>query len=98
MKSKVYQNPEEILNVIKQKAHSFGASQVYLFGSRAKKTNRNNSDIDILVYGLDPNTAHKLRTYLNELIETPFKIDVIRGETLSCEKREEFLQDAQRIL
>jgi uncharacterized protein len=49
---------EEDLNVLIQKAvevlKSFGATEVYLFGSVAKGTYNSDSDIDLAVSGLPP--------------------------------------------
>jgi uncharacterized protein len=38
---------------------SFGATDVYLFGSVAKDTNNEHSDIDLAVSGLPPNVFFK---------------------------------------
>ena len=48
-----YHLPDRVLREIRQFARKHGVRQVVLFGSRARGTNTERSDIDIAVYGGD---------------------------------------------
>lgn len=68
---------ENIVNEIKQLADKYAVEKIVLFGSRARKSNRFNSDIDLAVFP-DANFNQKgaLSADLDE-INTLLKIDVV---------------------
>jgi len=63
-----------IINVITQS----GVTKAVVFGSRAKGTWANNSDIDIAIFGSNINIGH-LRLSLDEL-PIPYKFDIVDYE------------------
>ena len=64
----------EYLHCIRDICSRHNAEMVLLFGSRAKKTNRPNSDFDIAVFGIDD-----ISSVVNEIDELPalFSADVV---------------------
>ena len=69
---------EEIIETIIQACVKFSAKRVYLYGSRAKGTNRERSDIDIAVAGVRDFDG------LSEAIEemsTLYMIDLLNLDT-----------------
>ena len=64
----------EYLNKIREICVASGADRVVLFGSRAKKTNRPNSDFDIAVFGLDD--VSEIQEELDDL-PTLYSADVV---------------------
>jgi len=73
---------EEIIKII---SFQKSVEKVILFGSRATHTSRQNSDIDLAVFG--PNLSDRdmsfIRDSLEENIKTPLKFDVIHFDTLT---------------
>jgi len=70
-------------------------SKIYLFGSRARKTNEPTSDIDIAI---DDGSPIKLITLSNirEDIEestVPFCVDIVDLQTVSLEMKQEILKE-----
>ena len=63
-----------------------GVSKAVIFGSRAKGNFRPNSDIDIAVWGNEPNIG-RILTELDEL-PMPYKFDVVEYEPLTAALRE----------
>lgn len=61
---------------IAEAAQQLGAEKLVLFGSRARGTHRASSDIDLAVYGLEPQKTLALKNALEEL-ETLLKFDLI---------------------
>ncbi len=58
--------------------------QAYIFGSRAKGTFKNGSDVDIAIKGtgLDLDTLNQISYWLNEETNMPYKFDVLIYENL----------------
>jgi predicted nucleotidyltransferase len=57
----------------------FGAQKVYLFGSLAEGYFRRNSDIDLVVEGLDPRYYYKALCRIYQIVEN-FDVDLIPFE------------------
>ena len=68
---------EVIVEVVKL-CKSFGANEVILYGSRAKGTSRERSDIDIAVSGVD--NFDKLAAMTEEL-PTLYSVDLLNIDT-----------------
>ena len=56
-----------IYNSISELAKRFGASKVVLFGSRARGDNRERSDIDIAVYGVENSNQAAFRSAIGDI-------------------------------
>ncbi len=69
----------DINYIIKQVQGIEEIEKVSIFGSRAKGTYRENSDIDIVVYGKDMNKSLIYRLYelLEENAPYPFFVDIV---------------------
>ena len=61
------QLPDSLTPQLAELARRHGAQRLVLFGSRARGDNRERSDIDLAVYGLDYTKAGQLRLDLEEL-------------------------------
>ncbi len=61
-----------------------GVEKVMIYGSRAKGTYRNGSDIDFAVWTNDCNTTSRIKWGLEEL-PTPYMFDVTDYKTLTHE-------------
>jgi predicted nucleotidyltransferase len=72
---------ELIISVLKKYS---GIDSVYIFGSRAKNTYQNGSDIDIAVVGNETNLS-RLHDELDEL-PLPYKFDILDYKNLKNEK------------
>ena len=82
-------NIQDILNEIIIIAKDFGAKEVWLFGSRARGTNRPESDIDIAVDYCK--NIGKLKFRLNEEIHTLKSINPVVIPKEECKFKEEIL-------
>lgn len=69
---------EQILNCIIEAGRKYNCKEIYLFGSRAKNTNRERSDIDIAVAGT---AKFELLQEEVEQIPTLFTIDLVNMDT-----------------
>lgn len=69
---------EEVLKEIVRICERFSVEQVYLYGSRAKGTNRERSDIDVAVAGVEDFAG--LAEAVEEL-DTLYKIDLLNLDT-----------------
>ena len=60
-------------------------TKAYLFGSRAKGTSKNGSDVDVALKGKNLSTSVVLRIsyQLNEETTLPYKFDVLNYHTIS---------------
>ncbi|MFV0518761.1 MAG: nucleotidyltransferase domain-containing protein [Lachnospirales bacterium] len=69
--------------IIKQVQKIDDIEKVSIFGSRAKCTYRENSDIDIVVYGTNINKSllYKLYELLEENAPYPFFVDIVHYES-----------------
>lgn len=65
-----------IYNSISELAKRFGASKVVLFGSRARGDNRERSDIDIAVYGVENSNQAAFRSAIGD-IPTLLSFDIV---------------------
>lgn len=65
-----------IYNSIAKAAKHFGASKVVLFGSRARGDNRERSDIDIAVYGIEKSNQAAFRSAIAD-IPTLLEFDIV---------------------
>lgn len=71
---------EEELSTLQNVFSNFdNISQVILFGSRAIRTNRKSSDVDLAIKGEDLgiNTISKLKNILEEQTKLPYFFDII---------------------
>jgi predicted nucleotidyltransferase len=71
----------ELLEYFKSKPE---IEKVMIYGSRAKGTYRNGSDIDFAIWTDDDKNAHRILWELEEL-PTPYKFDVTNYNTLTHE-------------
>jgi len=67
MNDTVANSIEQLVVVLKKS----GAKTVYLFGSAAKGTMRNDSDIDLAVSGLPPENFFKALSVASNLLDRP---------------------------
>ncbi|MCH5349702.1 MAG: nucleotidyltransferase domain-containing protein [Oscillospiraceae bacterium] len=78
-----YDLPENIKNEIAEYAEKYGVTKVILFGSRARGTNRERSDIDIAVSGGD---FSEFCYAMDEEVRTLLMFDVVNLN--SCKSKE----------
>jgi predicted nucleotidyltransferase len=74
-------------------------NEVYYFGSRARKNNRENSDLDILIHDDSP-IAPEIVTMLVEDFEEsnlPFKVDLVFRSRITNEFFEKIKKDLVKI-
>lgn len=67
---------KKIYNLLARLGDEYSAEKIVLFGSRARGDNREKSDIDIAVYGLDKNKRVRFSESVDEL-PTLLKFDII---------------------
>lgn len=58
-------------------------TRLVVFGSRAMGNYKHGSDIDLAVWGLEPEEVNELNTRLNEYLSLPHKFDVVRFESVN---------------
>ena len=80
---------QDILNEIVIISRDLGAKEIWLFGSRARGTNRPESDIDIAVDYCE--NIGKLKFILNEEIHTLKYINPVVIPSEECKFKEEIL-------
>lgn len=74
--------PDIVINEISHFAEESSVKMVVLFGSRAKGTNTERSDIDIAVYGGDFDSFYwNVMDNVNSLLS----FDIIEGDTIASE-------------
>ena len=74
--------PDIVINEISHFAEESSVKKVVLFGSRAKGTNTERSDIDIAVYGGDFDSFYwNVMDNVNSLLS----FDIIEGDTIASE-------------
>ena len=71
---------EEVIAEITQRCKNYGAKRIILFGSRAKDTVTERSDIDIAVAGVASCDIYELQEELED-IPTLYKIDLVDLDT-----------------
>lgn len=81
---------EEVIQTVSQLCREYRAKEVILYGSRAKGTARERSDIDIAVSGVEH--FEKLADQIEEL-PTLFSVDLLNMDT--C-KNELLLEDIKK--
>ena len=69
---------DEVITETAKLCNSFGANEVILYGSRAKGTSRERSDIDIAVSGVD--NFDELAAMVEEL-PTLYSVDLLNIDT-----------------
>ena len=71
------------------------ACDIYLFGSRARKTNRPGADVDIALEGTEPIDFRIIGNIKEDLEESniPFFVDIVDLKTVSDIFLKEFKQD-----
>ncbi len=64
---------------------------VCIFGSRAKNNFRNGSDIDLVIFGikLTEKTIWDTKSFINEVLPIPYKVDLIHFENLKNDELKE---------
>ncbi len=82
--------PEKVKNDISYYAERYGVEKVILFGSRARGTNSERSDIDLAVKG---GNVDEFRFAMDELVRTLLMFDVA---DLSDDPSEELLSEIKR--
>ena len=83
--------PRNVLDEIIRFSKTYGINRVTLFGSRARGTNRERSDVDIFVSGKD---VDGFRAALEDEAETLLRFDVIdAGGKVSDELKAEIERD-----
>lgn len=66
----------KIYNLLAHLGDEYSAEKIVLFGSRARGDNREKSDIDIAVYGLDKSKRVRFSESVDE-IPTLLKFDIV---------------------
>lgn len=83
---------KQVYKQIAEFAHKYGAQKVVLFGSRARGTNSERSDIDLAVYGCSE--FEKLYDVLNEELWSLLALDIIdMRKNISEELKQEIERD-----
>lgn len=74
--------------------------EVFIFGSRAKGSYKNGSDIDLAVKGenISPGLILKLKGLFNERLSIPYKVDVIGYDYLTHLGLKEHIQRIGRVI
>lgn len=74
--------------------------QVWVYGSRAKGTNRAGSDVDLALIGLNVKrkTVSHIHFVLEEESPMPFFFDVLHWDTLSNQKLKDEIQRTAQLL
>ena len=83
---------DEVIAEITQRCRNYGAQKIILFGSRAKGTETERSDIDIAVSGVASSDIFELEEALED-IPTLYTIDLVDLDT--C-KNELLLEDIKQ--
>ncbi len=86
--------PEKILVRLQTMGKKFDLRQIILFGSRARCTNGERSDIDLALYARDVKQYYDILDFIEE-IETLLMFDVVdmNGDAFSYELRDEIQRD-----
>ena len=83
---------DEVITEITQRCRNYGAQKIILFGSRAKGTATERSDIDIAVSGVASSDIFELEEALED-IPTLYTIDLVNLDT--C-KNQLLLEDIEQ--
>ena len=86
---------EKIINIVKEYPE---ITQVKVFGSRALGNYKNESDIDLVLYGnISDNTFKKIITELDE-ISAPYFFDVIVYDTIEHADLKRHIDEYAKVL
>lgn len=89
--------PDSINNILKKIVSDLNPEKIVLFGSRARKTHRENSDVDIACYFNNKN-QEKWTRFLVELNEKPWSlwpIDLVDYSELSDDYKNSIDKEGQ---
>ena len=90
-----YNLPDRILRELSSFARKYSISKIILFGSRARGTNTERSDIDIAVYGGDFDSFY---WDVKEKIHSLLMFDIIKADaSISDELKQEIEKDGVTI-
>ena len=90
-----YNLPERILRELFSFAQKYSVSKIILFGSRARGTNTERSDVDIAVYGGDFDSFY---WDVKEKIHSLLMFDIIEADaSISDELKQEIEKDGVTI-
>jgi len=73
----------------------FGVTQVWLFGSYARQTPTQRSDVDLAVEGLPAGDHFHAMAYLSDIVELP--VDLVRIEELRPIDRRRILREGVQL-
>ena len=91
----IYNLPDRILRELCSFARKYSVSKIILFGSRARGTNTERSDIDIAVYGGDFDSFY---WDVKEKIHSLLMFDIIEADaSVSDELKQEIEKDGVTI-
>ena len=91
----IYNLPDRILRELCSFARKYSVSKIILFGSRARGTNTERSDIDIAVYGGDFDSFY---WDVKEKIHSLLMFDIIEADaSISDELKQEIEKDGVTI-
>ncbi|WP_317382500.1 nucleotidyltransferase domain-containing protein [Megasphaera stantonii] len=82
--------PERVLRDITALARKHGIGKIILFGSRARGTHTERSDIDIAVYGGDFDSFY---WDIKERVHSLLTFDIIDGNKITAELKNEIERD-----
>lgn len=90
----------DIENIIRASMELPEIEEVILFGSRAKGTHKNGSDVDIAIKGVSitDKTTKRLNSKLNEELPLPYFIDVVHYETIQNRELVEHIDRAGKVI
>ena len=89
---------EELRRIVEPIAESYGIKQVYLFGSRARGDNREDSDYDFCVVTSDDCDLFELGGFFAELRDAlGVEIDLVCQESLRDDFSREVLRDRRLV-
>lgn len=94
LKEKKINLPEKILIELQRMGEKYDLGQIILFGSRARCTNGERSDIDLALYAGDAKQYYDILDFIEE-IETLLMFDVVdmNGSAFSDDLRDEIERD-----
>jgi uncharacterized protein len=97
------QTRDEIVSTIRRRAariQALGASALYLYGSRARGDNRDDSDLDVMVDHVPGKLALFDLLAIKHIIEddTGLEVHIATSDSFKPEKRHRFERDLLRVL
>lgn len=90
----------DIESIIKASEELPEIEEVILFGSRAKRTHKNASDIDLAIkgQGITAKTAKRLSSKLNEERPLPYFIDIVHYEAIRSQDLIEHIDRVGKVI